>query len=141
MAENKEGKGKVRLEIPSHPRYVSVARDLIYQLGRKAGFSAGGAFDLKIVTGEAVINIIRHAYAGRTDKVIHLQFEAFEKYVEVQYRDYGIQSKIGSGKAMDLSDYREKGLGLYLISNLTDYHFYDQSMNTGTLLVIKKRIG
>lgn len=131
---------RVRVEIPSHPRFVSFARDMTYRLCLQQGFSTRAAFDLKIVAGEALTNIIKHAYAGRTNRPIFLQFLMYPTYLELRFRDLGAQQPITARHASDLSDYRERGLGVYLISKLSDYHYYDQSRRVGTELVIKKRI-
>ena len=129
----------VRLQIPSNPRYVSLARDMVYRLCRQHGFTAGGAFDLKLISGEAINNIIMHAYQKKEDRPIYIEVLFHPEYAELHFRDLGIQRPIGPDSARDLSDYRERGLGVYLIRKLSDYHFYDQNRKIGTLLVIKKR--
>lgn len=105
------------------------------------GFSAKAAFDLKIITGEAINNIIHHAYENRDDKPIFIEALAYPSYLELRFRDVGTKKPIGKSMAQDLSDYREGGLGVYLISKLSDYHFYDQSSEVGTQLVVKKKVG
>ncbi len=132
---------RVRLEVPSHPRFVSFARDIVYRLSLQQGFSTAAAFDLKVIAGEALSNIIKHAYDGQTNKPIYLEFLMFPAYMELRFRDLGRQAPISAHDAHDLSDYRERGLGVYLISKLSDYHYFDQSHAVGTELVIKKRLG
>lgn len=134
-----ETKDRVRLQIPSHPRYVSIARDLVYRLCLQNGFTAKGAFDMKVVSGEALINIIKHAYSDVTDKPIFVEILMYHEYIEVRFRDMGLQIPVSAGLSSDLSDYRERGLGLYLIGKLSDYHFFDQSLPVGTRLTVKKR--
>lgn len=131
---------RVRLQIPSHPRYVGFARDTIYRLALQNGLAMAGAFDLKIVTGEALTNIIKHAYDGKSDKAIFIEVLMYQNYLEIRFRDLGRQIPITSQHARDLSDYRERGLGVFLISELSDYHYYDQTRSVGTELVIKKRL-
>ncbi|MEQ9366223.1 MAG: ATP-binding protein [Leptospirales bacterium] len=131
---------RVRLQIPSHPRYVGFTRDTVYRLALQNGLSMGAAFDLKIVTGEALANIIKHAYDGKSDKPVFIEILMYQSYLELRFRDLGRQIPITSSHARDLSDYRERGLGVFLISQLSDYHYYDQSRNVGTELVIKKRL-
>ena len=52
-----------------------------------------------------------------------------------------VSKPVPPGSAQDLSDYRERGLGLYLISELADFHYFDQSFKVGTMLVVKKKVG
>jgi len=95
---------------------------------------------MKIVCGEAVSNIIRHAYDGKTDQPIFLEILLYPDFLEIRFKDMGKQLPINPGESKDLSDYRERGLGLFLISNLSDYHYFEQSQEIGTLLVVKKKI-
>jgi anti-sigma regulatory factor (Ser/Thr protein kinase) len=53
----------------------------------------------------------------------------------------GRQTPVTARDSQDLGDYRERGLGVFLISQLADYHYYDQARPAGTELVVKKRIG
>ena len=128
------------MQIPSHPMYVAFARDSVYRLARAYGFKPAQALDLKIITGEALSNIIKHAYEDRTDKPIFIEILMFQKYIEMRIRDLGKQVPITAGRAGDLSDYRERGLGVFIIGALSDYHFFDQGEQVGTTLVIKKRL-
>ena len=119
---------------------MSFARDTIYRLSMLHGFPMAAAFDLKVIAGEALTNIIKHAYGGRTDQSIFIDVLMFARYIEIRFRDKGVQAPITRRHARDLTDYRERGLGVFLISKLSDYHFYDQSGTVGTELIIKKRL-
>ncbi|MBI3395501.1 MAG: ATP-binding protein [Spirochaetia bacterium] len=135
-----ETRDKVRLQIPSHPRYVALARDFVYRLCLSNGFSTGVAFDMKIISGEALANIIQHSYAGNYDQPILIDFKLYPGFAELRFRDFGRQLPVTATAAHDLSDYRERGLGIFLIQNLSDYHYYDQSFKVGTELVLKKKV-
>lgn len=131
---------RVRLQVPSHPRYISFARDAVYRLAQQSGLGMSAAFDLKIVAGEALTNIIKHAYQGQSDKPVFIEVLMYPSFLEIRFRDLGRQLPITAGHARDLSDYRERGLGVFLIGELSDYHYYDQSRRIGTELVVKKRL-
>lgn len=135
-----ETKDRVRFVIPSHPRYTALARDFVYRLCLLHGMTSSAAFDLKVVTGEAIANIIQHAYEKKTDQSIVVDARLYRDYVELRIRDFGRQKPVTSDMAHDLSDYRESGLGVFLISNLSDYHYYDQSFKVGTELIVKKKV-
>ncbi|MDH5654385.1 MAG: ATP-binding protein [Spirochaetia bacterium] len=134
-----EKKERFRLQTLSNPVYIAPVRDLVFKLALMFGFSRNEAFDLKVVCGEALSNISRHAYENKLNGPIFIEILKYEKYIEMKFRDFGIQKPIVKGLARDLSEYRERGLGLFLISKLTDYHVFDQSFDKGTLLTIKKR--
>lgn len=130
----------LRIQFPSGAKYAQEIRDFVYRTCLLNGFSKPVAFDMKLVSGEAIANIIKHAYSNQSGRPIFLEILVFKAYIEFRFRDFGKKSSLaGRSEARDLSDYREKGLGLYLISELSDYHYFDQSPESGTILVIKKR--
>lgn len=135
-----EKQERFRLQTVSNPAYLAPVRDYISRLSQIFGFSRDGAFDVKVACSEAISNIIKHAYENQTDLPIFIEIIKYDKYIEIHFRDFGIQKPIGRGLERDLTEYRERGLGLFLINKLTDYHYFDQSFDKGTLLVIKKRI-
>ncbi len=129
----------VRLQIPSHPRYISHTRNYFFNLALDHGFTLYDAVDLKLILGEAISNVIKHAYAGHTDKPIFIDFLFEKEKVQVKIRDYGIKTKPRDLKSSDLSDYRESGIGLFLIKQLTDYYFLDESFEVGNQIVLIKK--
>ncbi|MCB1175526.1 MAG: ATP-binding protein [Leptospiraceae bacterium] len=131
---------RLRLQIPADARYANWARQSIYQLALLYGFSRQDAQDLKIVTGEALSNIILHAYEKRSGQFIFIEAMMQGHFIELRFQDFGKQNPVSKLHIRDLSDYRESGLGVYLISELSDYHYYDQSAAVGTILTVKKRL-
>ncbi|MDF3821906.1 ATP-binding protein [Leptospira sp. 96542] len=129
----------VRIQIPSHPRYISHTRNYFFNLCLDSGFSLYDAMDLKLILGEAISNVIHHAYNDHTDKPIFIDLRFDKERVEIKIRDYGKKSLPKDLKSFDLSDYRESGIGLYVIKKLTDYYYLDLSLEVGNQLVLIKR--
>ncbi|MGE8722135.1 ATP-binding protein [Leptospira terpstrae] len=129
----------VRIQIPSNPRFVSHTRNYFFNLCLEHGFSLFDSMDLKLVIGEAIVNVIRHAYSGQTNKPIFLEIQFDKDRVEIKLRDYGKKVEPGELRSFDLSDYREHGIGLFMIKELTDYYFLDQSFEIGNQMVLIKR--
>ncbi|MCC5815468.1 MAG: ATP-binding protein [Leptospira sp.] len=129
----------LRLQIPSHPRYLSLTRSFVFNAARDNGFSLYDSADIRLIVGEAIQNIIKHAYLNQYDRPIFLDLYFLKEKLEIRIRDYGIKSKLANMKSYDISDYREEGLGLYLIRKLTDHYFLDQSMEIGNQLVLMKK--
>ncbi len=133
---SRESSDRIRLQIPSMPSYLHPVRDFVYRLCLQHGCSKPDAFDLKLIAGEALTNIMKHAYGGRSDGAIFIDLLFFRTFVEIRFRDFApVRDEKPTGK--DLSEYRENGLGLFLITALSDYHYFDHSR--GTLFVVKKR--
>lgn len=141
MNDNNENKNtRIRLQIPSNPEYVSLARDLIYKTCLKHNFPLDRAFEMKLICGEAINNVITHAYGGERDRPIFIEIIPSEEFIEIHCIDFGEQKAITASQARDMSDYRTGGLGLFLISKLSDYHYFDQDRKAGTRLILKKRV-
>lgn len=138
VGDQVETTDRIRLQIPSMTIYLQSIRDLLYRLCLQHGCSLSVAFDLKLITGEALTNIIKHSYQGQDDGSIFIDMLFYQSFVELRFRDFAPFNLDKKPVAKDLTEYRENGLGLYLITQLSDYHYFDRS--NGTLLVIKKRI-
>ncbi|MDZ4727910.1 MAG: anti-sigma regulatory factor [Leptospira sp.] len=129
----------VRMQIPSHPRYISSTRNYFFHLALENGFTLFEAVDLKLILGEAITNVIKHAYEGKNDKPIFLDFFFERDRIEIRIRDYGVKTKPRDLKSFDLSDYRENGIGLFMIKQLTDYYYLDQSFEVGNQMIMVKK--
>lgn len=137
----KDTKHKIRMQLLSNPKYLKPFRNFVYELSIVNGIQQKLAFEIKIICNEAVLNIIQHSYNNIPDGWIFFEYLFYDTYIELRFRDFG--KKYFNPKKMvmkDLSDIRDKGLGLYLITKLSDYHYFKHDENLGMLLIIKKRV-
>lgn len=117
----------IELRVPAKPQYVSVVRLAVSGLAIRIGFTYDEIEDLKIATGEAVTNVVHHAYDGEEGDIV-IGCALFEDKIEIMVADYGnsfnfeeIKSKIGPYKEDEnVTMLREGGLGLYLMDTLMD---------------------
>ena len=117
----------VEIRVPAKPQYVSVIRLTISGLAARVGFTYDDIEDLKIATGEAVTNVVHHAYEEHEGEVV-LGCALYDDKIEIMISDYGssfnfdeIRSKIGPYKEDENVELlREGGLGLYLMDTLMD---------------------
>lgn len=93
--------------------------------------------ELLLAVGEALTNIIRHAYRGKAGD-IRIHFKDAGDRVEIVLRDYGDKFDPSRIPEADLPPSKPGGLGLYLIRKLTDKVEYDPSCETGNRLVLTK---
>ncbi len=143
MKENKNVKpvdysNIVRLQIPSDPKHVSITRNFIFNLAKENGFSLPDAFDLKLIVGEALTNVIKHSYLSRHDRPIYIEVKLFREKMEIRIRDFGVKANLAKMKSADMNDYREDGLGLLLIRSLTNHFYIDQSPEIGNKFILMK---
>lgn len=117
----------VEIRVPAKPQYVSVLRLTVSGLATRVGFTYDDIEDIKIATGEAVTNVVHHAYEEHEGEVV-LGCALYEDKIEIMVSDYGnsfnfeeIRSKIGPyTEDENVELLREGGLGLYLMDTLMD---------------------
>jgi len=127
-------------KIPSHPRYVRFLRTFIFQLALDMNFGYHDAASIKAAFTEAANNIIQHAYDGDFTLPIIIEIHRFSDRIEIYLRDFGRKVARSQIKSRALKDYRESGLGVYMMERMMDYINFDTTLEKGTLLKMVKRI-
>jgi len=129
----------VKVELPSHPQYLSVLRQLVEQLSVVAGFTDKECRGITLALDEACSNIIRHAYNGRDDKVIQLECHVHDDRVEFLLSDDGPPVDPAKLRYRSLDEVREGGLGTHLIALTMDDVQYERMENGNRLRLVKLR--
>ena len=119
----------VSLTLPSSAEYVLLARLVVGQVGRLAGFEPEDVYDLKLAVTEAVTNVIRHAAVESYE----VEYRVLPWTVEVTVTDAG-----GGFSIADLTGEPDEhgGFGLTVIRNLVDELVLDSTQAGGTRLKI-----
>ena len=117
----------VSLTLPSSPGYVLLARLVVAQVGRLAGFGPEDVYDLKLAVTEAATNVIRHAAVESYE----VEYRVFPRAVEITVIDTG-----GGFNVADLTRPPEGqgGFGLAVIRDLVDELILDSTEGGGTRL-------
>ncbi len=122
----------VSLTLPSSPEYVLLARLVVAQVGRLAGFGPEDIYDLKLAVTEAATNVIRHAVVENYE----IEYRVLPRAVEITVIDTG-----GGFNVADLT--REPdgqgGFGLAVIRDLVDELVLDSARGGGTRLKMIRR--
>jgi serine/threonine-protein kinase RsbW len=136
-AEINEGEGlgfsnPVSLMLPSSPEYVLLARLVVAQVGRLAGFGPEDVYDLKLAVTEAATNVIRHAAVENYE----IEYRALPRAVEIIVIDAG-----GGFNVADLTRAPDGqgGFGLAVIRDLVDELVLDSTKGGGTRLKMIRR--
>lgn len=129
----------IRIKLPSDPKFISVLRSTVSELAQKIGFSFEQANDIKLALNEACANVIEHAYKWQKNKSMFVYFIIHPDALEIVIKDFGKKTAVDEIKPRELEDYREGGLGVFLIQNLVDEVHYDTSPKIGTELRFIKR--
>jgi serine/threonine-protein kinase RsbW len=136
-AEINEGEGlgfsdPVSLTLPSSPEYVLLARLVVAQVGRLAGFGPEEVYDLKLAVTEAATNVIRHAAVENYE----IEYRVLPRAVEITVTDAG-----GGFNVADLTRAPDGqgGFGLAVIRDLVDELMLDSTKGGGTRLKMIRR--
>ena len=122
----------VSLTLPSSPEYVLLARLVVSQVGRLAGFGPEEVYDLKLAVTEAATNVIRHAAV----KHYEIEYRVLPRAVEITVIDSG-----GGFNVADLTRAPDGqgGFGLAVIRDLVDELMLDSTEGGGTRLKMIRR--
>ena len=80
---------RVELKVDSDPANLAAVRKSVERYAAEQGFDERSVAEIGLVVNEAMANIIRHAYAGRTDRPVHLRAEADDRQIVITLRDWG----------------------------------------------------
>ena len=122
----------ISLTLPSSPEYVLLARLVVAQVGRLAGFGPEDVYDLKLAVTEAATNVIRHAAVESYE----IEYRVLEQAVEITVIDTG-----GGFNVADLTRVPDGqgGFGLAIIRDLVDELVLDSTQGGGTRLKMIRR--
>lgn len=122
----------ISLTLPSSPGYVLLARLVVAQVGRLAGFGPEDIYDLKLAVTEAATNVIRHAAVESYE----VEYRVLPRAVEITVIDTG-----GGFNVADLTRAPDGqgGFGLAVIRDLVDELVLDSTQGGGTRLKMIRR--
>ena len=107
---------------------LCVVRGALGPLTETLGLSPEACRAVVLAVDEALTNVIRHAYLGRTDKPIEVTFrrcqalgdEGLRDALEIELEDHGIPAKAEEMQGRSLDEVRPGGLGLHFIRENMD---------------------
>lgn len=129
----------VELRIPSRPEWVALARLAAASVANRLHFSIEEIEDVKLAVAEACTAVIAHEGHG---EFIDLTCEALSDSFRVRVRDSGRHgTHAAEAPKITFDEARIAGLGIFLIRTLMDEVVYDAGTQTGTDLLMVKRLG
>ena len=122
--------------MPSHPRFLSVARSAVSELGSVCGLSEKECREITLAVDEAITNIIRHAYKNRYDQAIHLNCHISADFLEFRLFDQGEPAKI---RSEPLNEHSLSGRGTHIMKAIMDEVSYER-VHGGNQLRLRKHL-
>jgi anti-sigma regulatory factor (Ser/Thr protein kinase) len=133
------------IEIPSQAMHLCAVRAFVGETCKRMKFDAMQTSQVVLAVDEALANVIRHGYDGRSDGRIRIEIELFERSMRgpglrVVIDDWGKQVDPATIKSRDLSDVRPGGLGVHIIKRVMDEASYEQRDGQGMRLTLVKHV-
>ncbi len=130
--------GIVELRIPNKAEWVAVARLAVAAVAHRLPFTIEEIEDLKLAVAEACTNAIQHAVGASSIEII---CDASAEALRLTVRDAGHALPAAS---LSVSSFETpetpSNLGVFLIRSLMDEVEYTHDPETGTSLVMVKRV-
>ena len=128
---------EVEITISSHPRWLRLVRQVVCEYALETGFDAQDAHAITLAVGEAVGNIIKHAYSGRTDRSFVLRCKADSSALEVSLSDQGEPFDPNLQPLQPPDELRPGGRGLYLMKTIMDEVAYTRQGDSNVVRMRK----
>lgn len=135
----------LRMELPSNPDTLCVVRSALGPLAQMLGFADAECRAVVLAVDEALTNIIRHAYQGKTDQPIDVSFRRIQaphdgvhrSALEIVFEDHGPRVDVKKLCGRDLDDVRPGGLGLHFIKECMDAVEFRRRWGRNQLRLVK----
>lgn len=136
--------GCVQIRIPSVTGSLPIVRAVVQKMIEVHNVREEEAASIGLAIDEALANVIRHGYAGASDKIIDVCLEcdggSSGAELIVTIRHYGAQVDPATIKSRELSDVRPGGLGVHIISSVMDHVEYACPPDGGMTVKLVKRL-
>jgi anti-sigma regulatory factor (Ser/Thr protein kinase) len=131
----------LKLDMPSHPRFLSVVRAAIDELSMTVGLPKEECNAVILAVDEALANIIRHAYKNRYDQRVEFDCLVSEEQMEFTLLDHGEPPDPARICAQPVDELALSGRGTHLIKAIMDKVSYQQVSEGNQLKLIKRLPG
>lgn len=128
----------VKINIPSKPEYVVVARLTASALANQCGFDFEEIEDIKVAVGEACNNVVLHS-GNKTDNY-DVVFTVSENEFKAQIIDGGSGFNIKEYHEPNLAEPSVGGLGIFIMRSLMDQVHLTSGPEEGTAITLIKNI-
>lgn len=141
----------IRLELSSNPLYLAGARELVYHLASRLGFSDEACGQMALAVDEAICNVIRHGYdrelgrpiwitlAPQSGAPAHPGEQPPTNALKIVIEDEAKQVDVTTIKSRNLDDIRPGGLGVHIITEVMDDVKWEHRQPKGMRLTMVKR--
>jgi serine/threonine-protein kinase RsbW len=137
-AEKVKRSRRMELRIQSDPANLAAVRKAVEEFAAGCKLDEKSAGEVGLCVNERLANIIRHAYAGRTDRPIHIEFVGCDGQIQVRIRDWGNGVDPSTIPQEPYDPLKPGGVGLICLRELMDQVVYIP-LPDGMLTIMDKR--
>lgn len=134
---------RAEIEIPSQLNELGRARAFVREVCRTVPGPAlpdESVSQLELAITEALSNIMRHAYGGRSDQLILLDAEAFADRVVLRLHHLGESFDPAAVAKPKFDGTQDGGFGMYIIEqSVDDVRYYRDERGRNCISLVKKR--
>jgi anti-sigma regulatory factor (Ser/Thr protein kinase) len=128
----------LKLIVPSDPRFLSIARAAVCEVGTICGLSEELCQGVTLAVDEALANIIRHAYKNRYDQEIELNCQTGSNQIVFTLLDRGEPPDPARICGQPLDDVSLSGRGTHLMRAVMDEVHYERVPEGNQVRLIKR---
>jgi serine/threonine-protein kinase RsbW len=130
---------RVELRVESHPANLAQVRKTIERFAAEQGFDDRAVAEIGLVVNEAMANVIRHAYAGRTDRPVHLEAEADDGQLVIRLRDWGSGVDPTKQPSRERDPLTPGGVGMICLRQWMDNVTYTPQRDGMLMTMVRKK--
>ncbi len=132
---------QIRVEIESKSSYIKALRQVLKEFLRVNNYDEEDEiFMFELALNEAIANVIEHTYNFEENHSINVEFSIDEERVFcISIRDFGKKVDPQKIQPRDLEDYRDGGLGVFIIQKVFGNMIWDD-VTEGNLLCLYKKL-
>ena len=145
---NQQDQPHLKLEVLSQPRYLCGARELVSTVARRLGFDELACSQIALAVDEALANVMRHGYDGRSDGRVWISVWPLDASddcacggIRIVIEDEAKQVEPDCIRGRDLDDVKPGGLGVHIIRHVMDVACYEKRECAGMRLTLQKMMG
>ena len=128
----------VKFAMASDARYLPVVRGAVGALTAAIGWDEAECRAIVLALDEAIANIIRHAYHGRSDGLIELECRESADGLEISMSDCGEPPDLSRICAREVGCEQPGGLGTHIIRDVMDSVSYERAESGNRFLATKR---
>ena len=130
-----------RIHLLSRADKLQPLRNFVRELASKQGCCDENLDCMVMAINEACMNVIQHAYSGRDDGEIIVEFWKDQAELLVRIYDFAENVDLQTIKSRDLEEVRPGGLGVHIIHQVMDsVEYRNQTECSGNVLEMRKQL-